>query len=150
MDIRIVTCKELSAEPGFPDLLQEYAEECALGGLPVTVSEDIYYTMEERGLITLLAAFDDDQLLGFVSVLVTVLPKYSLPVAATESFFVASKHRHTGAGLRLLRAAEKLAVAKGAVGMMVSAPSGSRLAEVAPRSGYEESNRVFFRRFSDA
>ena len=150
MDIRTVTCKELSAEPGFSALLQEYAEECALDGLPVTVSEDIYYKMEESGLITLIAAFDADDLLGYVSVLVTVLPKYSLPVASTESFFVAAKHRHTGAGLRLLRAAEKLAVAKGAVGMLVSAPSGSRLAEVAPRSGYEESNRVFFKRFSDA
>ena len=150
MDIRAVTCKELFAEPSFSALLQEYAEECALDGLPVTVSEDIYYKMEESGLIALIAAFDDDKLLGFVSVLVTVLPKYSLPVASTESFFVSAKYRRTGAGLRLLRAAEKLAVAKGAVGMLVSAPSGSRLAEVAPRSGYEESNRVFFRRFLDA
>ena len=143
MDIRTVTYKELHADPALPGLLDEYGEECALGGLPVTVSEDIYYKMEEQGLVTVLAAFDDGELLGFVSVLVTV-------VASTESFFVAAKHRHTGAGLRLLRAAEKLAVAKGAVGMLVSAPSGSRLAEVAPRSGYEESNRVFFKRFSDA
>lgn len=149
MDIRVVTYKELHADPALPGLLDEYAEECSLEGLPVMVSEDIYYKMEEQGLVTVLAAFDGGELLGFVSVLVTVLPKYSLPVAATESFFVASKHRHTGAGLRLLRGAEKLAVAQGAAGMMISAPSGSRLAEVAPRSGYEESNRVFFRRFLD-
>ena len=150
MDIREVTCTELSAAPEFSSLLQEYAEECSLGGLSVEVSEDIYYKMEESGLLTLLAAFDDDELLGFVSILVTVLPKYSLPVAATESFFVASKHRRTGAGLRLLRAAEKVAASTGAVGMLVSAPSGSWLAKGAPRSGYEESNRVFFRVFADA
>lgn len=29
--------------------------------------------------------------------------------------------------------------------MMVSAPAGGRLAEVLPRSGYRETNRVFLR-----
>ena len=83
---------------------------------------------------------------GYAILLVTVLPHYSAPVATLESFFVSAMYRHTGAGLKLLRAAEAAARDKGAVGLLVSAPIGGQLAEVMARMrSYRETNRVFFR-----
>jgi GNAT superfamily N-acetyltransferase len=88
---------------------------------------------------------DDGELLGFITLIITMLPKYTTLIGATESFFVASRHRKTGAGLRLLHAAEDKASEGGAFGILVSAPCGGKLAEVVPRSGYEESDIIFFK-----
>ena len=68
-----------------------------------------------------------------------------MPLAVVESYFVASKHRKSGAGLALLREAERIASDRGAHALLVSAPHGGRLADVMPRVGYRETNRVFFR-----
>lgn len=137
---------ELPQCAGFEALLQEYADECALDNMPHDYNVDMYMALEASGALRTFAAFADDVLIGFILVIVTVLPKYTETVAATESFFVAKQYRGTGAGLRLLRAAEDEATEAGAFGILVSAPSGGVLAEVMPRiDRYRESNRVFFR-----
>ena len=69
--------------------------------------------------------------------------------AITESFFVAKVHRDSGAGLKLLRAAEQKARALGSPGLLVSAPFGGTLVQVLPRAGYTETNRVFFKGWAD-
>jgi GNAT superfamily N-acetyltransferase len=76
-------------------------------------------------------------------VLKPVIPHYGVAIAVTESFFVGKEYRKSGAGLKLLRAAE--AHAEGAPGLLVSAPVGGTLAEVLPHLGYRETNRVFFK-----
>lgn len=102
--------------------------------------------MDEAGIATVLLAFNDDILIGFAIVLVVVLPHYSVPVATMESLFVGAAYRNTGAGLKLLHATEEAVRAKGAVGLLVSAPKGGQLAEVLTRMrSYRETNRVFFR-----
>jgi|DEB0MinimDraft_4_1074332.scaffolds.fasta_scaffold02103_5 GNAT superfamily N-acetyltransferase len=145
MDIRCVTLDDLCSHPSFSDMLREYEQECALGGLPANFCETSYRELESNGLINILAAYNGDQLLGFLSLMITILPKYTLPIASSESFFVSPKHRKTGAGLRLLKTAEYLATERGAVGMLMSAPTGSRLESVAVGVGYAPSNTVFFK-----
>ena len=66
-------------------------------------------------------------------------------VATTESFFVDPDKRQSGAGIKLLRIAEAVAKDLGAVGLLVSAPFGGKLADVMEKVGYTETNRVFFR-----
>jgi len=60
-----------------------------------------------------------------------------------ESFYVAKASQKTGAGMRLLRAAEKKARELGAPGLLVSTPFGGRLFVVLPRLNYAETNRIF-------
>ena len=72
-----------------------------------------------------------------------------MPVATTERFFVKA-HRKTGAGLRLLRAAEEKARALGSPGLLVTAPFEGDLFQVLPRVGYQETNRVFFKSLAEA
>ena len=77
--------------------------------------------------------------------LVPVLPHFGRKVGVSESYFVAAEYRKTGAGLRLLHAAEEAAREAGAVGVLVSAPTGGILERVMPGVGYRETNRVFFK-----
>jgi GNAT superfamily N-acetyltransferase len=85
-------------------------------------------------------------MVGFLVLLVSVVPHFGVTIATTESFFVARAARKSGAGLMLRNEAERIARGIGAVGLFISAPVGSRLAEVMGKTkGWRETNRVFFR-----
>jgi hypothetical protein len=79
--------------------------------------------------------------------LTPTLPHFGKMVGVAESYFVAAAHRKTGAGTQLRQAAEAAAAAAGAVGMLITAPSGGRLEQVMPRVGYRETGLTFFKGF---
>lgn len=146
--IRPCTADELFGAPNAGALMAEYAQESAIAGLPEpNPVRATYQALDQAGFLTALGAFVGDELVGFIVALTSMNPHYGVPMTVVESYFVASAHRASGAGLRLLREAETASVIAGSTGILVSAPSGGRLAEVMPRSGYRETNRVFFRRF---
>jgi GNAT superfamily N-acetyltransferase len=134
----------------FPQLAAEYAAESLIDGMPSPMPDwDAYAALEAAGRLFAFGAAINGALVGFLGLLIAKVPRYAEPIATTESFFVAEAHRKGGAGLKLLRAAEAKAREVGAAGVLVSAPTGGRLAEVLPRSGYRETNRVFFRKVQD-
>lgn len=148
--IRLCAASELLDAPNRHELWDEYASESAIAGLPKpVVQSDTYKMLEQAGALQLIGAFSNDKMIGFISVLSNKLPHYGVLMAVSESFFVAKSHRKTGAGLRLLREAERYALSIGSPGLLVSAPSGGRLAGVLPNVGYQETNRVFYKRFND-
>jgi GNAT superfamily N-acetyltransferase len=131
----------------FVALAAENATEAASDGLPPPAARmATYRQLEHAGMLHAFGARRDDALVGFITVLAPVLPHYGVPVAVSESFFVAKAHRSTGAGLKLLRAAEDKARALGSPGLLVSAPFEGALFKVLPRVGYVETNRVFFKK----
>jgi GNAT superfamily N-acetyltransferase len=94
----------------FPALIEEYARESALKDLPPPrVKIESYRAFEWSGALHVFVAAKGGQLVGFITVLAPVLPHYSVPIAVSESFFVAAAHRTGGFGLRLLAAAEEQA-----------------------------------------
>ena len=103
--IRQISVDGLIECPEFPALLQEYADECPpKSGMPHTYNKATYKALEESGALQSFGAFgEDEELLGFVTVIITMLPKYT------------------------------------------SLSGGGRLAEVMPKSGYEESDIIFFK-----
>lgn len=130
----------------FAALVEEYTAECAIDGLPSPVVKMLAYReLEQAGLLHVVSALEGDALIGFISVLAAPLPHYGIVVAVSESFFVCKAKRQTGAGLRLLRAAEDKARELGAPGLLVSAPFGGSLFKVLPRAGYTEASRTFFK-----
>jgi GNAT superfamily N-acetyltransferase len=151
MSVQESSVAEVTGAPNFADLAIEYAGESAIDGLPPPAAKMATYRhLEAVGMLHVFSAINDGELVGFITVLAPVLPHYGVPVAVSESFFVARAHRKTGAGLRLLRLAEQKARALGSPGLLVSAPFEGDLCRVLPHVGYRETNRVFFRRTSDA
>lgn len=147
VDVQVCSWLRFSAFKEFPALLAEYADESSIAGLPAACHHEAsYLALERAGVMHILCAILDGELIGFVIVLVNVNPHYSVKLAVVESIFVAGKHRKSGAGLLLRKHAEQIAKEQGAVGFLLSAPAGSRFAKVMERDkAYRETNRVFFR-----
>lgn len=150
LSIQQSTFAAISAAETFPALTEEYGLEAGVVGLPRPEAKvDTYRALEAAGALHVFSATKDGDLIGFVIVLAPMSPHYSVIVAACESFFVAKAHRKTGAGLRLLRAAENRARDLGSPGLLVSAPFAGDLFKVLPRVGYAEVSRSFFKRLGD-
>jgi GNAT superfamily N-acetyltransferase len=132
---------------GFAAFAAEYGREAAIDGLPPPAARLAHYLpLEKAGALHTIRATVDGRLAGVITVLAPVNPHYGVPLAVSESFFVPKARRKTGAGLKLLRAAEDTARALGAPGLLVGAPVAGDLAQVLPRVGYRETNRVFFKK----
>lgn len=137
---------DLFQAPNWPDLLAEYAAESAIDGLGApNPQNDTYHALEQAGALKVVCARLDGELVGFITVLLSVLPHFGRLVGICESYFVAARHRRSGAGLLILLEAERIALEAGAVGFLVSAPLGGRLAGVLQRRGYEPASTVYFK-----
>ena len=144
------TVSRLESAPNFSDLLAEYATELVVDGAPpFSAKMEMYYNLEKLGSLQAIGAFLDDKLVGFVTVLISIFPHCGVLMSVTESLFVAKEHRKTGAGLKLIRAAEEYAAERQTTCLFISAPFGGNLAEVLPHIGYVETNRVFFRKLTN-
>lgn len=146
--IRAITIDEAFDSPVFAALCDEYRDESLrnpdmIGALP---DREGYARMVGAGLMHPLGVFVGDELVGLCAVLISpVLHFGGKVIASTETLFVAEAHRSGGAGMKLLRAAEEIAINAGAGGLYVTAPTGGRLERLLPHVGYHETNRVFFR-----
>lgn len=147
--IRAISVEEAFDSPVFEALCDEYRAESLrnpdmMGALP---DREGYTRMVDAGLLFPLGVFVGGNLVGLCAVMVTpVLHFGGEVIASTETLFVSEAHRAGGAGMKLLNAAEQVAIASGAGGLYVTAPVGGRLERILPHVGYHETNRVFFRR----
>lgn len=147
--VRKCSLAEASGNANFPALAAEYAAECALAGLPPPDEKIACYgAIESTGIFHAFGAFVGETLVGFLALLLPVIPHYGIAIGVTESFFVGKEYRKTGAGLRLLRAAEDFARDAGSPALMVSAPNDSVLIDVLPQIGYRPTSIVFMRELS--
>jgi GNAT superfamily N-acetyltransferase len=150
--LRQIRVSGIFADPAFPALCREYAEESAIAGLPDPQEKLAAYQALEAGGSDVFRAYGaflgGTVLIGFVALLTPILPHYGVTVAVAESLFVGGAYRKTGAGMLLIRCAEKRAKEARSPGMLFSAPSGGRLSVLLPRIGYRETNRVFLKEFA--
>jgi len=145
--VRPCTYSDVESAPAFEAMLDEYGDESSVDPAWRPVPQgDTYRALEANGVLHVLGAYLDDEMVGFLSILVTVLPHFGRVAAVTESFFVTPAARKTGAGLHLLREAEALALGRGAEGLLVSTPAGGALDRVMGHLySYRLTNRVYFR-----
>ena len=152
MSVVIKKCSisEIEANPNFLDLHQEYWDESAVVGLPPPNEKmAVYKLIENEPSFTAFGAFIDDSLIGFVVVLTTTIPHYGAMIAVTESLFVGKAYRRTGAGLKLIRTAQRYARNAGSPAIAITAPYGGQLSKVLPLMGYRKTNETFLRSFGD-
>lgn len=113
------------------ELIAEYAVECSIPEIgEINPSPEMYAAMERAGILKIFGAFHAEQLVGFASVLITVLPHYSKKVCTLESIFVLRSMRIHGLGTELMQAVKRYAKEEGCQAILYSAPSGGRLEKV--------------------
>jgi|TARA_R110000824_G_scaffold30711_3_gene100759 GNAT superfamily N-acetyltransferase len=148
--IKSVRFKDLEEDPDFQGLTDEYAAEGQIDGLPLAVfQKSMYKDMDDTDTFNILAGYSGGRLVGFLSIVVVVMPHNGFMMALTESYFVGAEFRKTGMGLKLLKAGEKKAAEIGARGLMVNGPKGGRLLEVLPRIGYVENSATYLKILED-
>jgi len=112
-------------DPAAPALLRAYAEECLVPD--ASPQREVYAAMEQAGVIQCFGAYVTNSLIGFVSVLRTIVPHDGHLIAAVESLFVDSCQRHLGADRLLVAAAKMHATNSGCRCLLASARMGSAL-----------------------
>lgn len=126
-------------------LLKEYAAECSIPEIgQIKPSLTMYSMMEGAGLQQCFGVYQGDLLIGFASLLTTILPHYSEKVATLESLFVGKQFRKLGAGTDLMKFVQKYAKEAGCKAILYSAPAGGQLERVlANRKSMRRTNSVF-------
>ncbi len=142
--IKSCTALEIINHNDFESLRGEYITECANAYLPIPHEKlEMYKALDASGTLHGFGAFDGVKLIGFVVVLTPVLPHYGRIMAIVESLFVASAYRKSGAGLKLIRRAEKCAKNFGSPAIIFSAPLGGNLEKLLPRLKYTPTNVAY-------
>ena len=145
---RRLTADEFLCAPNLERLIDAYSDEASIPGMPAyRIHVPTYEMLEDAGALAVFSADYQGEMIGFITILSNLMPHYSAKLSTIESFFVLHEHRRRGAGLGLLRVAERYAAELGSHGLFVSAPSNGQLAKVLPKFGYEQTNRTFFRKF---
>jgi GNAT superfamily N-acetyltransferase len=142
-----VSVDQFIRSPNGFDLLDEYALTRAIDGLPTPTPDiEFYRVMEERGMLHVLAAInEEDEIVGFACVTTAPNPHHNgAIIGVMESIFVSEVERSTGAGLSLIREAKRFARELGAVGFFSSALVGSELDEVYKRMDCVHTNNNYF------
>ena len=132
------------------ELIKEYSAESSINGMPsINAKLALYQQIEQSGTLCSYGAYLNSKLIGFVTILTTIVPHYGAKVSTIESIFVGKQHRKAGAGALLRRKAAEHAKNQGAIGILTCAPVGSDYAKLLSKakSGYRHTNEVFFRSF---
>jgi GNAT superfamily N-acetyltransferase len=141
------TYRQLLDDPHSETLFAEYAEECSLPELgPIAPQRELYEALEASGGMRCFGVYHKMALVGFVTILIYVLPHYGKKIATTESIFLSRKHRTGWAGMEMLRFIEAYAKESGCAAVLYTTPEGSRFSTLLSiRDEYRHSNNVFMK-----
>lgn len=136
-EIRPTTYAEVNAKA--KHLLAEHWDEVALNKSVMVLAPDEqrYLALEATGMFFALAAWDNDQLVGYSGNLISRHLHYSdLRYANNDVLFVAKAHRNSPLGLRLIRETEREAARRGARLVLWHSKQNTPLANILPKLGY--------------
>lgn len=137
---------DILEDPNWPELQRQYSEECLVKD-PVP-QRATYETLEKLGLLHCFGALIDGKLVGFVSIIISVMPHHGKRMASIESIFVLPENRDSGVGLQLLAAAEGCAEHDGCDLIVYTTRIGSAMEKVmSRRSGCTPTHTMFTRWF---
>lgn len=149
LSIRQCNWEDIGDNPRYEHLASQYGTESANPEMPpMNVDYQLYLMYQTAGLTQWFGAYDGDELIGFIDVMISRHAHYSASIATIESFFVDKERRNTGAGLRLLKVAKQYAKNMDCVAIFLSAPTGSVLDDVMLRKGWTNSDQIFVKRLT--
>ena len=148
MQIQVGCVTDLRCALNRDSLLKAYADESQNMLTPIVSPDwDLYLHLEELGMMDFIKVINDDKtLVGFMTLITTVLPHYTEPATTIESFFVLEEYRGAGTAKKMMAMAELLAVARNAKNIMMSAPIGGTLARVSASFGFSATSIAYMKK----
>lgn len=145
--IRPTHYAEILSYPAAQGLLSEYSEECSIPEIgSISPQGALYEAMQSSGLMKTFGAFEGDDLVGFATILIYVLPHYGQKVATVESIFVKKSSRGK-VGRKLMEEIEAQAKSAGCKVIMYSARASTRLERLLlSLKCYANTNSIFTRK----
>lgn len=149
IEIKSLSAREFFDQPNVWHLFREYAQESLIDGfIDPDPSIETYQWLEDMGILHAIGAFVDGKMIGFISILTSAPPHYKQAISNIESFFVSMDYRRSGAGLKLMRAAEDYAKSIGSPVITFSAPVGGKLDRLLDKMNYRHTTNVYMRMFN--
>jgi GNAT superfamily N-acetyltransferase len=152
LEIRRITYDEILDAPNAGALFKEYGEECSIPeiGEP-NPQRAMYAWMEKADLMHSFGAYESGELVGFATVLVSVLPHYGKKIANMESFFLGQSHRRGNAGRTFMAWLEAFAKEMECAALLYNARAGSSLEKLLGAiPEYQRTNSVFLWKVSQS
>lgn len=138
-----MTVEQTYAQPGFEEMIAEYAEH-AIKKMPKPLyRKEDYLPLEAAGVLTVWVALQDGIAVGFLACLASKIPHYGCSVMIAESLFVSKRARRRGTGLHFLNLVEAHAKSLGAPAVFVSCPIGSEFKKVLRRKNYSAETETY-------
>ena len=146
MKIEQIPVSQIFAHKDFSKVVEAYCSESGNPDLGSAMpSLEWYERMEGAGLFRICGAFDDDRLVGVVSVTAVFYPHFGKVVASCESIWLDKDYRKGTTGLRLINKAKAMAKEMGAVGIYFGAREDSRLSQMYERM-FVPMNRLYWKK----
>lgn len=145
--IKPVCYSEILEAPNAQRLFTAYAAECSIPEIGEAHPQSKQYELlESAGVLHTFGVYEEDELIGFASVLICSLPHYGRKVATIESIFIHPEHRDACIGRTLMLVVEQFADVQGCAAILYSAPSGSRFNKLLDHlPEYRNTNAVYCR-----
>lgn len=100
--------------------------------------------MENAGVLLGLAAYDGDKLVGYsVNIIGPDVSRCGKIVCSNHTLFVRADYRKSGLGLRIIKATEEAAKARGASCLEMQGVAGSPVCKLFSRKGFTETYTIF-------
>ena len=141
----MLAIREIQAADYIRKVQDLLAENWAETGFDFELRPDVEMVrrLQAAGLMFVLGAFDDDQLIGYSSAMVS--PHTYNPAVIccnSDALFVRRSYRKTSVGARLIAETERTAAAYGAARMLWHTRAGTPLGAALERRGYEPADVI--------
>ena len=128
------------------DLLSLYAKESKSKLVPEKNPDFMLYSnLEKLGMFKCFGLYKDNNMVGFITLLITTMPHYSKLAGTVESFYVSKEHRKFGTGKSLLATVEEYLKNLKVDTLFLSAPLDSRLAKANRLFGFKATHMTYIK-----
>ena len=144
--VRPVRFADILDAPNAVDLIHAYAQACVVPD--AEPQRLLYEAMERAGILYCFGAYTESEgteaLIGFGSVICSIVPHDGHLVASLESLFVGPEYRSTDAFDMLMEAIEQLAEDRGSRCFVCQARTGSAYDKVlSRRTGFSQTHSQY-------
>jgi N-acetylglutamate synthase-like GNAT family acetyltransferase len=146
MNITRCSWSDIENEPGLVEILAEGTTEAGL--LEGKACKELYRALEQNKVLKVIKCEKEGNLVGLAIIILFTSLHYSVMLAQLDTIYVLKEYRSSGAGLKLLKEAEKIAEEAKVPVLFYNARINSEIETILLyKDDYELTHTIFCKRF---